>query len=253
MDITLILVTLLSLALAAVMTTVAWRIAREERRRSDARVAALAFEIHAGGRGSHDEELPLRNDDEPALASGDLFSAAQPSGSSSRLATVVLVGALIVIFAGSVVYVASSFSRTPPPAARSSVAAGSEHTPSHVETANAADAPLELTALTHDRDADRLTVRGIVHNPSSGAEVKDLTAVVFLYNREGGFLASGRAPVRPGALEAGAESPFAVTIPNAADVGRYRVSFRTADRIVPHIDRRDRPVAQAKSPQVKNQ
>src|SRR5204863_4755534 len=129
MDITLILVTLLSLALAAVMTTVAWRIAREERRRSDARVAALASEIH-GGRESREreEDLSLRHDEEPAPASGDLFSTAQPSGSSSRLATVVLVGALIVIFAGSVVYVASSLSRTPPPPARSSIVSGTEHT-----------------------------------------------------------------------------------------------------------------------------
>src|SRR5437764_11700450 len=45
MDVTLILVTLLSLALAAVMTVLAWRLAREERRRSDARVAMLATEM----------------------------------------------------------------------------------------------------------------------------------------------------------------------------------------------------------------
>ena len=38
--------------------------------------------------------------------------------------------------------------------------------------------------------------------------------------------------------EYGGESPFVVTVPGAADVGRYRVSFRTDDRVVPHIDRR---------------
>src|SRR5207237_10675437 len=126
-----ILVTLLSLALAAVMTSVAWRIAREERRRSDARVAALASEIHGGGRESREVDLSLRHDrqdDEPAPASGDLFSTAQPSGSSSRLATVILVGALIVMFAGSGGYVASSLSRTRPPAARSASGSGGGRT-----------------------------------------------------------------------------------------------------------------------------
>jgi hypothetical protein len=29
-----------------------------------------------------------------------------------------------------------------------------------------------------------------------------------------------------------------ITIPGMADVGRYRVSFRTDDGVVPHVDRR---------------
>jgi hypothetical protein len=69
MDITLVLVTLLSLTLAAVMTTAAWRLAREERRRSDARVALLAAEIHG-------DDLPLRQ--APVATSSDLFAATQP-------------------------------------------------------------------------------------------------------------------------------------------------------------------------------
>jgi hypothetical protein len=107
-------------------------------------------------------------------------------------------------------------------------------------------APLELVALTHDREADRLTVRGIVRNPSAGGERPHLTAVVFLFDRDGGFVASGRADVDASALGPGTEAPFTVTIPNAGDVGKYRVSFRTDDRIVPHVDRRDRPLAQAR-------
>ena len=35
-----------------------------------------------------------------------------------------------------------------------------------------------------------------------------------------------------------ATQPFTVTLPGAADVGRYRVSFRTSEGIVPHVDRR---------------
>ena len=43
----LLIVTLSSMVLAAIMSLVAWRMAAEERRRSEARVAALAEEIHA--------------------------------------------------------------------------------------------------------------------------------------------------------------------------------------------------------------
>jgi len=43
----LLIVTLSSMLLAAIMSLVAWRMAAEERRRSEARVAALAAEIHA--------------------------------------------------------------------------------------------------------------------------------------------------------------------------------------------------------------
>ena len=78
----------------------------------------------------------------------------------------------------------------------------------------------------------------MVRNPAAGARVDRLTAVVFLFNRDGGFLTSGRTMIEPSALVPGGESIFVVTIPGAAEVGRYRVSFRTDDRIVPHLDRR---------------
>ena len=94
-------------------------------------------------------------------------------------------------------------------------------------------------ALGHERDADRLTIRGVVRNPPSGSHVSGLTAVVFLFSRDGGFLTSGRAAIDASALAPGAESPFVVTVAGAADVGRYRVSFRTDDGVVPHVDRRD--------------
>ena len=46
-----------------------------------------------------------------------------------------------------------------------------------------AAAPLELIALGHERDADGLTVRGVLRNPSSGSEISHLTAVVLLFDR----------------------------------------------------------------------
>jgi len=41
-------------------------------------------------------------------------------------------------------------------------------------------------------------------------------------------------------VQRGGETAFTVTVPAATQIGRYRVSFRTNDRVIPHIDRRDR-------------
>jgi len=110
-------------------------------------------------------------------------------------------------------------------------------------SASAVPVPLELVALGHDREADRLTVRGIVRNPEAGGVVEPLTAVVFAFSPDGRFLASGRAIIESSSLRPGGQSTFVVTVPSAATVGRYRVSFRTGDRIVPHVDRREPPKA----------
>jgi len=59
-----------------------------------------------------------------------------------------------------------------------------------------------------------------------------------LFDRDGGFLASGRAALDSPALIPGGESPFAVIVRTDGDVARYRISFRSGDRIVAHVDRR---------------
>jgi hypothetical protein len=222
-------VTLVSLLVAIVMTAVAWRMAAEERRRSSMRVATLAADIHDG-------DLDLRADDldGAAAASGDLFAIAQPAPSGSRLATVVACGVIIVGSLATLGLLISSGSHAPKAAA-----ADNRATPA----ADANPVPLELLALGHERTGDDLTVRGVVRNPPSGVAVERLTAVVFLFSRDGGFLTSGRATVDSPALVPGGESRFLVTVPSAVDVGRYRVSFRTDDRVVPHIDRREPALA----------
>lgn len=228
MDFTLILVTVLSLTLATVMTVLAWKLAREERRRSEARVAALAAEIHTGG------DLPLRfpQRQSATATSGDLFTTAQPE--RSRLAAIAAIGALTVVSVGVLLIVGPSIGRSP-----GAISAATKGT---AAPAPATAPPLELVAMTHERDADRFVVRGLVRNPSSGALMSGVTAVVFLFGQDGGFITSGRAAF-DGALAPGVEAPFSVTIPGAADVGRYRVSFRTGDRVVAHVDRRDRAPA----------
>jgi hypothetical protein len=265
----LLLVTVTSMLVAAVMSAIAWRIAREEGRQSRARIAALAAEIHAApvaarpvpppdagvrrrpdiglraeparlasvsapiGAGERwQADLELR----PAAAIAStpfLFAPGQPARSGSRWAVVFGIGALAF---GSVAALAIVLT------------AGPRSVVTHDDGPSAAAAvalPLELVALGHERDGDRLTVRGVVRNPASGAEIDKVTAVVFVFNRDGGFLASGRMPVQASTLLPGGETTFVVTVPGAGDVGRYRVSFRTDDRIVPHVDRRQ--PAQAKS------
>ena len=96
---------------------------------------------------------------------------------------------------------------------------------------------LELLSMRHTRSGDGLTVTGLVRNRGA-ADVASIVAVVFVFDREGGFVASGRAPLEFGSVALGDESPFKVTIPDVKDIGRYRVSFRTPVGIVPHVDRR---------------
>jgi hypothetical protein len=102
----------------------------------------------------------------------------------------------------------------------------------------ATEVPLELVALGHEREADRITVRGVVRNPPVGAELNELKAVVFLFDRSGGFITSGSAAIDTAAVAPGAERTFVVIVPAGPDVGRYRVSFRSADHVVPHVDKR---------------
>ena len=222
--------TLVSLLVAIVMTAVALRMSAEERRRSSGRVAALAADIHDG-----DFDLRADAPDSDGTAPvGDLFTVAQPALSGTRFATVIACGVIVVGTLATAALLLSSGSE-----AAKGTAAESRTTPAGTPN----PVPLELLALGHDRAGDELTVRGVIRNPSSGVAVDHLTAVVFLFNRDGSFLTTGRATVESPALVPGGESRFVVTVPSAADVGRYRVSFRTDDRVVPHVDRREPALA----------
>jgi len=225
--------------LAVIMSVIAWRVAGEERRRSDARVAALAADIHDSPRAEPDLDL-RRGAEAPIAPAGGLFETSSTARPGPPLATVVGIGVLVFGAVAGIVLVLGSGSS----AATAHVATvASPERRANPETvadpaAHASPVPLELLALGHERDGDRLIVRGVVRNPGSGREVDRVTAVVFLYNRDGGFLSSGRAAIESPALRPGGESAFTVTIPGAADVGRYRVSFRTENLVVPHIDHR---------------
>src|SRR5919204_318734 len=96
MDITLVLVTLLSLALAAVMTMLAWRLAREERRRSEARVAALGDRRERVGRRPVQSELQDRRSSRPACRPpGSTGGAGEVTMKNVILAALVMLAASV--------------------------------------------------------------------------------------------------------------------------------------------------------------
>jgi hypothetical protein len=251
MELALIVTTVLSVVVAAALGIVAWRMARAERLRSAARVAALAAglrdiesihgqmavggraepsRIHQVARRSVDfDKLELRSGRVPAQA-GEMFRAGAPDRSGSRLAAVLAVGSFAV--ATSLALVVATGRGGPSIAERAAV-----QTRMPPQSADAV--PLELVALDHARRGDRITIRGAVRNPPEGANVEQLAAVVYLFDRDGGFVGDGRAPIDVPTLAPGARSSFVVTVAKAANVGRYRVSFRAGERIVPHVDRRN--------------
>jgi len=225
-----LIITFTACFVAITMTVLAWRVLREDRRRTDARVAALAAEINDGS-ATRFSEVTLN--EAPHVPVDHLFANADTEGERPRprLAAIVGGGALVVGTIAMLLLFATS-------GARPAASTGPKPKPAAAAAApTAAGSPLELVALGHEREDDRLTIRGIVRNPSGGQRLMNVTAVVLLFNQEGGFLTSGRAAI-DGTLAPGGEAPFTVTVPGAADVGRYRVSFRTSEGIVPHVDRR---------------
>ena len=214
------------------MSVVAWRIAVMERRRSQARVDGLAAEIHAA-QPLNFQAITYRQGEDPDLRSTgpgsrpgtdrELFGPVHNAPAPSRFATGLTIGALVLGAALAATVAFPAIARRPAVQDSSSVAPPE---------------PLELADLGQDRNGDSISVHGVVRNPRSGTRIDELTAVVFLFASDGGFITSGRAVVKSVSLGPGGESPFVVTIDNAKQVGRFRVSFRTDDRVVAHVDRR---------------
>ena len=215
MNVVLTALTVVSLIAAAGFALVAWRTLADDRRRSAARVAALASAIDGGVPRSAPASAPV------AVAS--MFTTAPGGSLKSRP----LIKAAVVAAMGTAIVVAVAMSSR-----------GQDDSPSPAAGAARQGAPLELVSMRHARDGNSLTVSGLVRNPRAGSPATRITAVVFAFDKDGTFVASGRAPLDFTTLEPGDESPFVVTIPNVANVGRYRVSFRTESGMLRHVDRR---------------
>lgn len=231
MDSTLIVVTVASLALAAFMGLVVVKLLRDERRRSDARVAMLAeLAGEAAAATEHDaladfgirEHAPAVT---PIAASSDLFAAREERSAWPR--RVAVAGGLAIVFVVIAIGLQMRTSLTDPPAA--ATAATTETRPTR----------LELMSLTHVEERGSLRITGLVQNPRDGAPVSKVTATAFLFGADGTFLASGRAPLDFTMLRAGDESGFVISVPVSVPVARYRVGFRGEDgQIIGHVDRR---------------
>jgi hypothetical protein len=105
--------------------------------------------------------------------------------------------------------------------------------------------PLELLLLDHISNGSHLAIRGIVQSPVNASTMRDIVAVAYLFDRNGGHLGVARAPVVETVLEPGAASRFEIPVPDAQDVGRYRVTFQIGLTPVPHVDRRTAPGVKA--------
>jgi hypothetical protein len=266
MDGALVLITLVSLGTTAAVLLYAARLIRDDRARSSARVAALAEEIGRGARRPAHDGAPggqplapvarkaVRPLSAPTVSEPPASPAPPPSrppaaaalrrGESPDLTRVArvgsmferqvepsanrwlipVIGAAIVSLALTTIYVASGGPAT-------GQAASGAAAPKNL--------PLELVALEHARTADTLKISGIVRNPVAGTERRQVAAVVFLFDRAGSFVASGRAPLDYQALAPGDESPFLITVPGAGNAVRYRVSFRTGSDVLSHVDKRE--------------
>jgi hypothetical protein len=260
MDSTLIGVTLLSMTMAGALSVIVWRMLRVERRRSDARVVALA-ELAAHEppdpvaphhrRTTHGEGAPQRERAAPpparvAAPAPDLtlretpgapatmFAPHEPSSSpwGTRIAVMSGLGlamaALVLLGLTAREHTAESTRR---PGAQPAAAAAPAAAP--------AAAGLELLSLHDTRQPGTLTITGLVQNPREGAMLTRVTVTAFAFDESGAFLASGRALLDITALGPGDESPFVLTVPVTETVARYRIGFRGDDgRVIAHIDRR---------------
>jgi hypothetical protein len=254
MDTVLIAVTALSLAMAIGMALVVAKLLRDDRQRSDARVAALSA-MAAGPIARHDAIVPAGTLHDTAVTRRTRFAAAaiQPAGDVLDLELRPArpdAGSRNELFAprhdpspwGTRLAVIASLTAAVAVAIVAVTIAGrhSNAAPTPVPLAAAAEAmPLELVALRHSRDAGFLTISGLVQNPKAGRTQSRLIATAFVFGPDGAFLTSTRAPLDISRLAPGEESPFVVSVPVSGDVSRYRIGFRTEDgQVVAHIDKR---------------
>ncbi len=216
----LVAVTFGALGVAAALLFYVLRLTREERDRSDARAAALTELIGEGG-----SDTWSVTDAPDGIVRAPMFGSEVDDAprAAPGWMLVPIIGVLVVGLALTGIYVWNRPHGATPAAPVASV-------------------PLELVSLRHERQGATLIVSGLVRNPHAGRTITGLSAVAFTFDRQGTFLASGRVKLDFPQLGAGDESPFAISVPQSAGVGRYRVSFRTEDGVVPHLDRRE-PVA----------
>jgi hypothetical protein len=229
----LVVLTFVALAVAGVLLFYVLRLSREDRERHEARSAALT-EMIDDGPIALPAPLPVAQPAPAAPAYVDRFDHESPIEAPALFGEVqadrrtgspllLVAGVLVVLISLGGIYLLNRTGGT--------------------ASASQGPAPLELTSLSHERSGELLKISGLVHNPRAGRAYSDVVAVVFTFDRQGNYLSSGRAGLDFRQLPPGEESPFSITLPSAGGVARYRVSLRTDDAVIPHMDRRNQPAA----------
>lgn len=234
MDTLMLVITGVSVLIAAAASAIAWRATQSERLRSAARVSALAAAADVATAQARRREPPavvaepvdglqeFMPTQEAAVASAGalLGTPVADSGSSGRQHGLLAAAAIVFLLVGGGSLVLFVSGRTP-----------------SVTTA-AAGVPLELVALTHARPDGQLAISGLVHNPAAGGSVEQLEAHVRVFDAAGILIATRSAPVDAAALAPGADAPFTVTFGEVSTAARYRVSFASRGAMLAHVDRR---------------
>lgn len=235
------IVTVLALLMTVGMGVVTWRLVREERRRSAARLSVLAAELarHDAPRDMHDmDDIHDMDERQPSFSRGEgagetaasshtragLFQTqfGETEGWTRRLAGFGIAGIVLVAIISAAVLTFPGGRRD--------------------QALEEAQVPVELLALTHEHHDGMLAISGTIRNPGDGPEERHLTVMALALDRDGTVVATGRASLEPTGLPTETESTFAVSLP-ADDATRYRISFLFENMTVPHLDRRAGPAA----------
>lgn len=239
MDTLLIAVTALSLAIASAMSVVVLKVWREDRRRSDARIAALLEATSAPERAPQPRKpidhrpVQSRRAAAPGVADLPLRSATPTAELFVEPARRASWGPLIALAAGAMaILLGLGLTLLGPTSGGGQISAA----PASVRPGTA---PLELLTLRHTAGPGSLTVTGLVQNPHGGSELRRAMAIVYALDATGEVLATSRAPIDLVTFGPGEESPFVVTVTVPGAVSRYRIGFRTDDgTVITHVDRR---------------
>jgi hypothetical protein len=223
MDVVLVTITGISLVLVVAMGLVLFKLLRDDRRRSEARVALLmaatstSAAVDEAVLADPPSEWTLSGSGDEEISHAGLFSPHEaPSPWRWRAAA----AAASIASIATIAYLAAVIGGSGP-------------------GAPAAPRPLELLTLKHAQDADGLTISGVVQNPRTAAAVSQVSAVVFAFGPDGRIVGTARAALDYTTLAPGDESPFVIKVPVSGTVSRYRVGFRGPDgSTIAHVDRR---------------
>ena len=261
MDATLAAVTVISLTMAFAMGVVTWRLVREERRRSDARVAALMADLDGRNLGLPERAVPHDRDvappvgtptpaprrravpaapatsakvrparsagtvvtppDDTAEAATGLFAPMRGSPALLRRALATVAAAAVLVVAVVSFTLLSGLSGDAP-----------------ADHAVGTPDPVELLSLAHAKQGDYLAITGALRNPSGGIERGPLSVTATVFDRDGVVVGTGQTPLPVATLPPGSETPFTISLPDADRINRYRISFMQGQTSVPHVDRR---------------